>query len=160
MQIKEAYYITPSGNKSLFLMSKGKKTTSNITAIEYLEKRCIENGSTLEGRMDAFCSLLNVHQKPCVLISEITEEMWMPTLGISNPECSWICFNAILKVKGIDDQTTSILFEDGTTIEINCNRRVIIKQMNRCKEFLDCLHKDKDTYQESRKAMKTLKNRK
>lgn len=107
----------------------------------YLNLKCLHNGSDMKGRTGSFCYLLNVKQKPAVLISEVSGEIWFPTLSAKQKDCVWIRYDEILEVKALDPQACEVIFFSGLRIRLETDARVIRSQMKRCREFLELLHR-------------------
>lgn len=125
---------------------------------EIMEEMCLAHGSTLKGRADAFCKITGFHQKPGILISESTMEIFFPCESMKNENCVWLCFNDILKIHSIkDDSSTEIQFISGAKAIVPFEIRVIRKQMNRCEKFMNQIGKNSTPPNDSASAAKLLK---
>jgi len=118
----------------------GRTAVFMVPPTVLLEQLCLQNGSSLEGRITAFRSLANVCQKPAVLISERSQILYFPTLGMENRECVWVCYNEILKIRSVGADRTEILFTDGSRQLLDVNYRIIRNQRLRCADFLQKLN--------------------
>lgn len=118
------------------LITDGKKTVLDTDPVSYLESLTLQHCSTLEGRTDAFRTLMHVSQKPCILISERSQDIYFPTMGMDNPECQWFLYSDIAGAKEKDAHHTSVLLYSGEELVANVNIRTIRKQLARCHDFL------------------------
>jgi competence protein ComK len=118
----------------------GRTAVFMVPPATLLEQLCLQNGSSLEGRITAFRTLAQVCQKPAVLISERSQILYFPTLGMENKDCVWICYNEILKIRSVGADHTEILFADGSRHQVDVNYRIIRNQRLRCADFLQKLN--------------------
>lgn len=118
---------------------------AECNAAEFLERLSLENGSSLQGRINAFRYLTHTSQKSAVMISEITQDLYFPTVSMQDPECIWIHYNEIVDISGKTNQT-NILFTKGISVDIPVSFRTIKLQMKRCQEYLALLHELKSQY--------------
>lgn len=102
----------------------------------YLNALCLLHGSSLEGRKSAFKELTGAVQKACILISERSQEIYMPVLSDQNPENIWILYSSVVSCRK-SEQGCIVVFQDGTRKEFHVDPRVIRQQMKRCSVFLD-----------------------
>lgn len=115
------------------------------SALQYLEGMCLMNGSSLEGRIDAFRYITHTSQKSAVMISEISQDLYFPTISMMSKDCIWIQYNHIVDASGGTDHT-HIVFEKGISMDIPASLRTIKLQMQRCEEYLSILHHMKSQY--------------
>ena len=127
---------------SLIVYDDGSKNIIHLKPLVWLNEKCLHNGSTLRGRTDAFCALLKVRQKPAVLISEVSGEIWFPTLSMKQDGCVWIRYDEILDVQTVAAQSCEIIFFSGFRMKTDVDARVIRRQMKRCRAFLELLHQE------------------
>ncbi len=128
-----------SNKKSIAYLDDGKITYLENKPLNILDDWCIHNGSTALGRMKAFNVLTDSIQKPAILISERSRIIFFPTLSKEDEDCLWINDKKIIQTKAIDSMRTEITFNSGYKMIIGTNRRIIEKQMKRCKVFLSHL---------------------
>lgn len=137
--------------KTIYMLEKEKKGTKvyfdDQTSIHidespeaFLNRMCIENGSSYDGRKTAFQSITDSRQKPAILISERTQQIFFPTMSSRNEKCVWISYQEIFKVKESTYNTTRVTFLNGISKRIACDRRTIYKQMQRCGLFLETIN--------------------
>lgn len=143
---------------SLCLTQDGIWMEENRTPIELLEWSCLSHGSTLKGRIDAFCLLTGASQKAGVLTDETSKHIYFPTTSMKNSFCVWISYNDIFKVSSIESGNSEVAFASGVVEEIDIDPRVIKKQMKRCKLFLERLESGIYYQEESLNAKTLLKN--
>ena len=133
---KKTLVVTLDGNKYVFEQKPFK-------VISYW---CLENGSSIQGRIDAFRYALNVRQKCCIYINEHT--LLMPTTSLSNDDCIYINYHALYAFHQVDQQKTSLVFYNGQKDTINFNYRIISKQFKRSKAYLQYLEEKRRNYQQ------------
>lgn len=107
----------------------------DTSALTLLNEMCLCHGSSVKGRIDAFKHYTNAKQKPAILISEITLQMYFPLQSSSHHENIWLAYNQIVSYHRKDVDHTEILFDSGFTYIVPFSYRVIQAQMNRCTEF-------------------------
>lgn len=153
------YLILKSSQQgSVCLNEDGTWVLEKDNPVSYLEKMCLEHGSTLKGRMDAFCILTGARQKPAVLIHEATSIMYFPTESMSKHTCLWIRYNDIFRISSLGSLKSRILFANGWKEDVDVDSRVLKKQMERCENFLAKLQQGLYSPSESLNAKALLKN--
>lgn len=113
--------------------------------LQLLNRWCIQNGSSVTGRITAFQSLTGYKQKPIILISERSQQLFFPTHGLKSNKCYWIHYQSVFQIHRFGDKTR-IIFCDGSSLELAVDYRVIRSQMNRCQTYLQCLNQTQDQY--------------
>jgi len=113
----------------------GLKLDTNLKAKELLNEMCLEHGSSLKGRVEAFQIITHSHQKPCVLISENSYLSYIPTRGIDSDDCVWLNANHLVKCY-CDVDKFVVLFDNGYRFVINCSQRTIREQRKRLNDFI------------------------
>lgn len=129
-------YYQPSSNETILVMPGGKKDIYKGKPKTLLNDWCLNNGSSLDGRMESFRYLLNVSQKPCILVSEKKGIMFMPTLSIDSFECQFIRFDCIATIRRHHDGTCKVITKDNSEYFFNVDPRVIKLQYKRSQLFL------------------------
>lgn len=132
--------IIPQGTGSLLIYSGGKQESITQPPMRYLEDLILPSCSTLQGRVQAFRKLLDVSQKPCVLISERTQKTYFPTRGLDHPDCAFYLYQDVISYSAIDADHTQLLLESGLKLIVEVNVRTIRGQMERCARFLEMLN--------------------
>ena len=138
--MNKALLIRNTENGSAVLYSDGSIRESDKRPVKLLNEKCLDNGSSLEGRMDSFRHILSVRQKAAVLISEVTQEIWFPTLSMKSKDCVWLRFDQILDTHSASAHRCEIVFFSGVRTEIDIDVRTIRLQMKRCHQFLEILN--------------------
>lgn len=90
------------------------QTASTIT--KYLDTRCLQNGSSLQGRKDSFSFLTNQKKFIPIVVSIDPVEIYFPTLAIQDPDCKWINYASIEKIK-YKKKTCTFYFKDGACLD-------------------------------------------
>ena len=135
--------IVSSYNNSEFIFSKDKTLKFPFSGMQWLEEVVIQYGASLQGRMDSFCHLTNAHQKPCILISEQTMNMYFPIRGKDNPENVFVYFNKVMDIQQTKNNHTRIYFGNGYSYEVPCDYRTVKSQMKRCDQFIHTVMQNK-----------------
>ena len=130
-------YYDPAAGKTVIISETGRHGFFIGTPIKWLDQMCIAHGSTYKGRVDAFRTLTDTVQKPAVLISEMTHQIFFPTVSSTSDDCVWLCADRIFSIHAKDAQHSLVLFMDGNKIELAVSRRTLMKQMKRCEMFLE-----------------------
>lgn len=142
LPVKNALLLRRNGTVTEILQADGTVAVSSEKPLALLNRACLRNGSTAEGRMASFRKLLDVKQKAAVLISEVSQEIWFPTLSMNSRECEWICCSSILSVKSIDDHASMITFANGVQASVSCDVRTLRLQIKRCRTYLEMLSEE------------------
>ncbi len=127
-------------NQTLVITDDKEEIIVNEKPLKLIEKLCLINGSSLQGRTESFKYLTNTTQKACILIKD--NILLMPTLSMYNSECVYILYNKVVWVKQ-DEHKTMVLFNNGFKASIDCGHRTIRKQLKRCDEFYEKLYKNR-----------------
>lgn len=123
--------------KSICLYENNKKKSVSKLPTTILEELCLKNGSSFNGREESFRYLTGAKQKPGVLISERTQDLYFPTTSKDNPQCVWILYNRIFRVNRYQEIKTKVLFTDGTSTILPLDIRVVLNQIKRRELFLE-----------------------
>lgn len=140
--MKYPLVIKKNGKGSLLVYTENETVEENREPFVYLNDLCLQHGSSLSGRTASFRQLTGAVQKACVLISERSQEIYMPMLSEQNPDNIWLLYSAVVSVRK-SDSGCKILFSDGTMRDLDCDPRVIRLQMKRCHEFLNQINDPK-----------------
>ena len=124
--------ISTSEKGSTLYFDDCKTKNISIKPINFIKKLCINNGSSLEGRIASFKYLTNTRQKPCILIKEGL--IYIPTLSSNNSDCKYLLYNRIVWVKK-DNNDSLVLFDNGLKLNVDVNYRTLRKQLQRCDLF-------------------------
>ena len=108
--------------------------------VRILNEMCLACGSTLQGRTDAVRILLGIRQKPPVLISERTAEIWFGTTGMNSADCEWLSWQKILHIARSDEGST-VTFMNGISVHVSADVRTLRLQAERCRQLLQIILK-------------------
>lgn len=144
-------YYDSAAEKTVIIGSSGRHGFFCGTPKKWLNSLCLAHGSTYQGRIDAFRELTGTSQKPAVMISEMTNQMFFPTVSPDRSDCTWLCWQSVYTIRGAEMNHSLVIFFDGNKIELAIGIRTLKKQMQRCEEYLqkmadalDELQKNKD----------------
>ena len=103
----------------------------------FLNKLCEHYGSSYEGRIQAICACLNIHQKAPVLIRE--GMILYPLADALTKNNVWVNYCMVKKITAKQYQTL-LEFHDGTLLLSDSEYRTVKMQQNRCKSYLFVLN--------------------
>lgn len=132
--------ISWKGRQTQLIFQDGSIQVVPESPMQWLENHILPNGSTLQGRIEAFRQLLHVSQKPCILISERSQYLYFPTKGSDNMECQWFLYQDVTSINRIDDDHTQIITSCGLSLQADVNIRTIRLQLKRCADFLNLIN--------------------
>ena len=124
---------------SITIDDTGAKGTSPMEPYDLIDSWCILNGASARGRMDAYKTLTAKNRKVPVLISEISQEIWFPTTSYKSNDCEWIRADQILSLQKVKQDKTRVQFLSGYEMEVRVNYRVLKKQWDVSKNYLELL---------------------
>lgn len=133
------FYYDQAQGQTVLVLSGHRTTVSDFKPAILLERECLRYCSTLQGRIDGYRSLTGFVQKPAVLVSEVSEELFFPTEGIRNDTCMWIRYNSVMLVRRKTAYSSEVIFSDGSVYDFPYNERVLKQQMKRCRRLLELL---------------------
>ncbi len=117
---------------------QGKEYRTSRSISAFLNNRCIQEGSTLEGRREAFAQVMTARKHIPILTSIRRRELFMPFGLCSSPETIWINLAAI-KDYHQEENKTCILFINGESLLIPFSYSVVKRQINRSQHYIDYL---------------------
>ena len=107
-------------------------------SLSFINDYCLLNGSTLEGRNEAFRYLTGTRYKPCLIVSLVKGIFYLCTRRIENYKTfCLINFLALEHYKQVDVQHTKLYFKTGFEITIAVNYRIIKRQMVLMNRYLE-----------------------
>ncbi len=139
-------YYDEKTKETVLLNEKKEVLRIKAKPIKLFEKVCLENGSTLEGRLSNFRYELNVKQKPCILINEPGLILFIPTMSMSSTKCMYFQYRKIQTVKTSENGFCNIETKQGTVYQVDVDIRVLKKQIKRSKIYLQNLRKRNQKY--------------
>lgn len=132
--------ILDSIDGSKFIYSN-KEVNESFHPIEWLEKECISNGSSLEGRKTAFRKLTNTSQKPGILINEYNGLLYFPLKADTNHNNIYVNYFELVDFKQKSAIETELYFCTGLQYTVPFAYRTIKNQIHNCVAFFNALHK-------------------
>lgn len=135
-------YYDPALAKTVIISETGRHGFFCGKPTQWLDEICIAHGSSYQGRVEAFRVLTGTVQKPAVMISELTHQMYFPTVSSKSKDCVWLCADRIFSIRAKDAQHSLVLFMDGNKIELAVSKRTLKKQLKRCEIFLEKMHSE------------------
>lgn len=130
-------YIEDHVNEIIIHMENGEMITKRERCKVFLDKLCEHYGSSYEGRIQAICACLNIHQKAPVLIRE--GMILYPLKDAATQNNVWINYCRVKKIRPKEYQTL-LEFYDGSFLLTDSEYRTVKMQQNRCKSYLFVLH--------------------
>lgn len=95
------------------------------------------NGSTLEGRIQAFKHAMDLYKKCPIYVHECL--MLFVTCAKENDDCLFINYHDLFQYHSYESNKTYLKFIKGYDVVVDFDYRIINKQVKRCKEYIDIL---------------------
>lgn len=102
---------------------------------QVVDDSCRYFASSLEGRISGTKQMTGYTHKPPIVISEAMRIYFFPIISPKRKDCSWIAHKFIRSYKGESDQTTTIGFSNGTSINVPVSHGMIANQVQRTAHF-------------------------
>ncbi|MFC4024757.1 competence protein ComK [Oceanobacillus longus] len=123
------------GDASLVIEHNGQFIVPK-SPIQLIKKSCLVNHSTYDGRRDAVVHQTGFKRKTPIPINPGRNLYSFPTHSTTDPQCSWLFFHSIAKIKpasGLPNpQLRSIItFYNGQQIPMDISYHTLKKQMER-----------------------------
>ncbi len=131
---------TPKNHGMRFVFGNHKELYCQETPEHFLNRWCMESGSSLAGRTESFTYLTGARVKVPCLINEYSRLIYFPIYGRKQKNNIWICYQTIFNCKDYDGLTL-LKFTDGTTRIIPVGYRTIRMQIKRCEQYLSMLRR-------------------
>lgn len=96
---------------------------SYLSMSSFFNERCLENGSSLKGRQDAFIYQMHVKKFIPVIVSIKNQEIYFPNTSKKDPNCIWINYANIQNVQYFKTHCI-IQFKDHTHLECEHPKRI------------------------------------
>lgn len=126
----ETLALIPNGTKTKIIERvKIYNSSENINNI--IERNCIQNGSSLEGRQKGSAYILGTSYKPPIIISELAGIILIPTHSIRNQKCIWINLKGVLNYEYCSPKQVVIEFINHQKLLLNISYAVFDKQLLR-----------------------------
>lgn len=102
---------------------------------EVVDDSCRYFASSLEGRMAGTKQVTSYTHKPPIVISEAMGIYFFPIISPKRKDCTWIAHKFIRSYKGETDHTTTILFSNGSSINVPVSHGMLANQVQRTAHF-------------------------
>ncbi|TGB05511.1 competence protein ComK [Halobacillus salinus] len=102
---------------------------------QVVDESCRYFASSLEGRISGTKELTNYTHKPPIVISEAMRIYFFPIISPKRRDCTWIAHKYIRSFHGEEDQTTTIQFSTGDSINVPVSHGMIANQVQRTAHF-------------------------
>ena len=102
---------------------------------EYLNRRCQQEGSTLQGRREAFSQLVNARKHIPVLTSVRRGEIFMPFGKMDDPQTIWINLRAV-QYYSAEGNGTRIFFINGESLLLDFRQPIVKRQIERSQLYI------------------------
>lgn len=105
-----------------------------------LNVKCMQQGSSLEGRKKSYSYLMNQKKFVPIVVSVDPIEIYFPTSSSNDPECKWINYDSIKQIK-YKKKTCTLIFKDNTRLEclypnrIKENMHTIYRYLKRFNDY-------------------------
>lgn len=123
---------TPQGTKIVY---DTHEKVVDMDILKLINSWCILKGSTYEGRKQAACALLNIRQKPPVLIAIQQRDIIFPLQDVKHPSCTWINYRSILEYKRTKSGFVITFFND-QMYEFLLDVRTLQRELYLCDQLL------------------------
>ena len=130
------YYLTRNGN-GILIKDSSKEYLINAGIKKYINKLCMDNLSTYDGRRLSIAKLLNQKDNIPIYIDKST--FLFPTKALREYDTVFINYFSIPSIKKIDHKNTLIVFDNLEEININISIKKVFKQYKRIEKINDYL---------------------
>ena len=110
----------------------------NSSLKKYINKLCMKNLSTYDGRRDSISKFLEKNNNIPIYIDE--EIILYPTKSIRCYDTVFVNFKEVLSVKKVDNRHTNFTFTNLSEIKLEVSIKKIKKQHNRIRKIIDYLN--------------------
>lgn len=105
-----------------------KELIVNKSTNKIIKENCKMYGCSLQGRLEGASKLLGSKYKNPVIISEINNIIFFPTMSYRDNDCVWIS-STNLKDYMKDNNKTIIRYKDNSKLELDCSYYIIDNQV-------------------------------
>ncbi len=102
---------------------------------QIVDDSCRYFASSLEGRISGTKQVAGFTHKPPIVISQAMGIYFFPIISPKRKECSWISHNFIRSYQGEENQTTTIFFSNGMSVNVPVSEGMIANQVQRTAQF-------------------------
>ncbi|QTM98644.1 competence protein [Sediminibacillus dalangtanensis] len=104
-------------------------------ASKIIDLACKFFGSSLRGRQEGTKDICNITHKVPVSIDPSSGMYFFPTASPNSPQCSWIAHSHIDRISKAANQSTEVIFKNGTSITLPVSHGIILNQIQRTAQF-------------------------
>ncbi|MFV0479763.1 MAG: competence protein ComK [Anaerorhabdus sp.] len=133
------FYYDTQTKETVFVYREKEIGRKKDKPVVFIKCWCLENGSTMEGRLKSCRHLLKIVQKPPILISERQRLVFMTTTSHTTEDCVFIQSRGIQSIKKTKENATRIVMQDGSAYIILLDYRIINRQYKRSLQLLEKL---------------------
>lgn len=101
---------------------------------EYINKMCVSNLSTLEGRIKSVSQTLGIQSNVPVFVGK--NILLFPTKCRREYDCVYINYHRVLSVCKVDLECSKVVFDDLTELMVTQTQRKIKSQFSKCETLL------------------------
>lgn len=113
---------------SKILELDGKEQIINISSNKIIKLNCSMYGCPFQGRIEGSSKLIGSKYKTPIIISEINNLIFFPTMSYRDSKCAWINSNNIKDYQKNNEETI-IRFMDNTILVVDCSYYIIDNQV-------------------------------
>lgn len=118
------YFYYEYNNSSVCKVKEDEKEYLPTSSTKkFLNNLCLEHGSNLQGRKEAFMYQMNIKKFVPIVVSLHPVEIYIPTMSLESSECRWINYSKIDKVI-YEKKKCTIYFKDHTLLECENPERI------------------------------------
>ncbi|MFD2046606.1 competence protein ComK [Ornithinibacillus salinisoli] len=117
-------------------METDKKLYIKKTPFQIIERGCLNNFSSFEGRRNSVNYLTGFKRKAPIPISVYRNIYAFPTHALKDWDCCWIFYHHVESVVKVKSNHSVILLKNGTQVSIDIPRLELLKQMERTSYIL------------------------
>ena len=130
------YYLTRKAN-GILIKDASKEYLISTGIKKYINKLCMSNLSTYDGRRLSTAKLLNQKDNIPIYIDRST--FLFPTKALREYDTMFINYFSILSIRKIDHKNTLFIFDNLEEITINISIKKVYKQYKRIEKINDYL---------------------
>ncbi len=127
------YYIKRH-NKGILLKDSYKEEIISIGIKSYLNRLCMQNLSTFDGRRKATVKLLHQSNNTPIFINN--DIFVYPTKSLREFDMLYINYHEVLSFKSIDSDNTLLIFNNLEQLVVNVSIKKVIKQHRRVETII------------------------
>ncbi|WP_010096050.1 competence protein ComK [Ornithinibacillus scapharcae] len=111
------------------------------TPFEIIEKGCLDNFSTFEGRRKAVMHLTGFRRKVPIPISVYRGIFVFPTQAFRDWDCCWVFYGHVEGVVEIGEEQSLVLFKGGRQVRVDVSKVSLLKQLERARFVISLIRR-------------------